>query len=277
MGSESVRKSAVDSIWDRGSKYSGTTKVSSTTGTSSAGKISSSGTTSGRTSGGWSTGNSVSAAGGGLGAIGNGGLSGIGSSAATALGSLAAPTGATSGSSGQSGGSSHGITISGTNTAAAMAYNREMMELANKAAAEEAQKNRDWQKMMSDTAFQRAVEDMKKAGINPILAAGTQAPMGYGSAAATHMASGYPEAWSQGTTEASNWGVNSSYSYNNFAQAIGNLVSALAGSSGKIKEGIEDMIDKGVTTAKNAWDRFGKPTTDMGKLLGKFFTTGKWT
>ena len=27
-----------------------------------------------------------------------------------------------------------------------------------------------WQKMMSDTSYQRAVEDMKKAGINPILA-----------------------------------------------------------------------------------------------------------
>lgn len=34
--------------------------------------------------------------------------------------------------------------------------------------ASEAEKSRVWSKMMSDTTYQRAVEDLKKAGINPL-------------------------------------------------------------------------------------------------------------
>lgn len=45
----------------------------------------------------------------------------------------------------------------------------EMMKKTNEFNAKEAEKNRDWQERLSNTSYQRAVEDMKKAGINPLM------------------------------------------------------------------------------------------------------------
>ncbi|UPW41619.1 DNA pilot protein [Peromfec virus RodF8_38] len=55
---------------------------------------------------------------------------------------------------------------------AAEDFNREALlnEYNNNFNALEAQKSRDWQEYMSNTSYQRAVQDMQKAGINPILA-----------------------------------------------------------------------------------------------------------
>lgn len=58
---------------------------------------------------------------------------------------------------------------------------------ANKFAAEEAQKNRDWQTEMANTTYQRTVNDLKAAGLNPALAMnnGASVPTPSGSAASS--------------------------------------------------------------------------------------------
>lgn len=59
--------------------------------------------------------------------------------------------------------------ISGTSSKRQHENNKELMKM-----------QQDWNKMMSDTEVQRRVKDMEKAGINPILAAGSGAASGGG-------------------------------------------------------------------------------------------------
>ena len=90
--------------------------------------------------------------------------------------------------------------------------------------AEQAKEQRQWLKMMSDTQYQRAMEDMKKAGINPLVAFSSLEPAGVPSSSA---ASG-----SQTNVSSLISGLFTMLATN--TKVMGQIVSSLIGAGAKI-------------------------------------------
>lgn len=137
----------------------------------------------------------------------------------------------------------------------AAAYNTNMFERQMEFNAEQAQINRDFQKEMDSTKYQRAIADMKKAGLNPILAvtSGIGASGASGSTASV-------SAPSMGSAQG--------------AQASGGLLNGISASEGNFMgqmeymSGILGLIGAAMNGFSSAFGSLGT-LGDLGKNLGE--------
>lgn len=164
----------------------------------------------------------------------------------------------------------------GYNTLAAIqqgVYNHIEQNAAMSYNSAEALANRNFQERMSNTAYQRAVEDMRKAGLNPILAyaqGGASTPGGSG-ATITGASMGMPSASALGVSTMNGNVPNSYYNrsesqsqWYQLAEAVG---SQLSTSHSSPKALVDDLL-KTYRAMEKTEETVPKPKMGGGKTHG---------
>ena len=142
----------------------------------------------------------------------------------------------------------------------AAAYNTEMFERQMAYNSEQAQINRDFQKEMDSTKYQRAIKDMKKAGLNPILA--VTSGIGASGAGGSNASVSAPQMGSASGAMASGSALSG-------AQASeGNFTGQM-----EYMSGILGLISAAIGGFSSAFSSLGS-LGDLGESLGSALTAG---
>lgn len=148
--------------------------------------------------------------------------------------------------------------------------------------ARQAEIQRQWQERMSNTVYQRTVEDMKKAGINPVLAAGMglgTASVGSGATASmtspnTFMGQTFAEQNAASNSSANSWGSSWQSSESGLATGLKLLGQSIGGVANSLNDaltssGLLDTFDQYMNGIKDQVSDKGEKAWWISKKAGE--------